>query len=311
VLAVTHTSSVTEDQIDHLGHMNVRFYGLNAFAGTSSVLAGLAGWPTGPHLVHDAYTRHRREQLLGTPLVVRSALLGADADAVRIHHELAPAEGEGLAATFVHCVSPIDENGKRLAVPAAAIDAANGAAVEAPPYAAPRTIELDHDLLTTAPSLALVQERGLEMRLPRTITAEECDEHGRLRSDSTMMLMWGGEPARPAESWGPDLYEGPNGELMGWALVETRIELDHLPSAGTRIQSFGATIGLHERVTHRLHWCFDLDSESVLSVFEAIDVAFDTRARRSMVIPETFRRHHERMLHRDLAPQRAASVSET
>ncbi|MFT6393412.1 MAG: hypothetical protein ACJA14_002942, partial [Ilumatobacter sp.] len=29
-LAVTHTSTVTADQIDHLGHMNVRYYGVNA-----------------------------------------------------------------------------------------------------------------------------------------------------------------------------------------------------------------------------------------------------------------------------------------
>jgi hypothetical protein len=98
---------------------------------------------------------------------------------------------------------------------------------------------------------------------------------------------------------------------MGWALVETRIELDHVPQVGARIQSFSATVGLHERVTHRLHWCFDLDSGSVLSVFEAVDVAFDTRARRSMVIPEPFRRHHESMLHPDLAPHATASLSET
>ena len=35
-LTVTRRSSVTEDQIDHLGHMNVRFYGVNAQAGTTS-----------------------------------------------------------------------------------------------------------------------------------------------------------------------------------------------------------------------------------------------------------------------------------
>lgn len=309
VFGVTHTSAVTEEQIDHLGHMNVRYYGINAQAGTEAVLADLPGWPSGPHLVHDAYTRHHREQLLGTALVVRSALLGADAEGVRIHHELAPVDGEGLAATFVHRVSPIDANGTRLAIPQAALDAAGRAAVPAPAHAAPRTIELDHDLLATTPPLEVVRERGLAMRKARTITAEECDEAGGYRSDSLMMLLWGGERAEGAEAWGPDLYEGPDGELMGWALMETRVQLARLPTEGTRIQSFGATIALHERATHRLNWCYDLDSGTALCIFEAVDVAFDTRARRSMVIPETFRRHHEALLHPDLAPHPAASLT--
>ncbi len=40
-LTTTHTSTVTEDQIDHLGHMNVRFYAVNARAGTDALLADL------------------------------------------------------------------------------------------------------------------------------------------------------------------------------------------------------------------------------------------------------------------------------
>lgn len=310
VFAVTHTSSVTEEQIDFLGHMNVRFYGLNALAGTASVLADLAGWPERPLLVHDAYTRHHREQLLGTRLVVRSALLGADTGGVRLHHELAPADAEGLAATFVHRVSPVDDRGERLAVPDKAVDAVRDVAVSPPPYAAPRTIDLGNDPLATAPSLEVARERGLEVRKPRSITAEECDERGRYRSDSTMMLLWGGEPADGTQGWGPDLYEGPNGELMGWALMETRVQLDRLPAVGARVQSFGATIALHERATHRLHWCYDLESETVLCAFEAVDVAFDTRARRSMIIPEPFRRRHEALLHPDLAPRTALPVGE-
>ena len=98
MLAVTHTSSVTDDQIDHLGHMNVRYYGVNAHAATDAVLDALDGWPTGPHVVYDGYTRHHREQLAGTPLLVRSGILGASADGIRIHHELVPANAEALAA---------------------------------------------------------------------------------------------------------------------------------------------------------------------------------------------------------------------
>ena len=307
MLEVTHTSSVTDEQIDHLGHMNVRFYGVNAHAATKAVLAALEGWPSGPHLVHDAYTRHHREQLLGTPLLVRSAVLAADAREVRIHHELVPANAEALAATFVHRVSPIDEHGARLAVPDTAVDAARAVAIEPLPYATPRTIAFELDALATAPPLEVLRQRRLDVRKARTITAEECDDRGGYRPDATMMLLWGGEPPDHSEGWGPDLHEGPEGELMGWALMETRVQLARLPFVGTRIQSFGATIEILERATHRMHWCYDLDRGEVLSAFEAVDVAFDTRARRTMVIPDSIRRRQESVLHTDLAPRRGAS----
>jgi acyl-CoA thioesterase FadM len=304
MLRTTHTSSVTEDQIDHLGHMNVRFYGVNAHAATNAVLAEIDGWPRGPHLVRDTYTRHHREQLLGTPLLVRSGLLSADADGLRIHHELVPANAEALAATFVHRVSPIDEGGLRLPVPDAVVAAARAEAIEPLPYAVPRTIDLDLDPLASAPSLAVLRERGLDVRKERTITDEECDERGRYRPEATMMLLWAGELPDHVEGWGPDLHEGPDGERMGWALMETRVQLDRLPHLGTRIQSFGATIALHERATHRVHWCYDLDGGELLCAFEAVDVAFDTVARRTMVIPDSIRRRQESVLHADLAPRR-------
>jgi acyl-CoA thioesterase FadM len=115
-LRTTHESAVTDDQIDHLGHMNVRFYAVNAQAGTRAMLAGLPGWGPRPHLVHDVYTRHHREQLLGTALVVRSGVLGAGPDGLRLHHELAVRDSGDLAATFVHRISPLDESGERAAV---------------------------------------------------------------------------------------------------------------------------------------------------------------------------------------------------
>src|SRR5262245_51967073 len=110
-LQTTHESTVTEEQIDHLGHMNVRFYAVNAKASTDALLADLPGWGGRPHVVHDLYTRHLREQLLGTSLVVRSAVIGAGADGLRLYHELAAADTGVLAATFVYRVSPIDEGG--------------------------------------------------------------------------------------------------------------------------------------------------------------------------------------------------------
>jgi acyl-CoA thioesterase FadM len=300
-LQITHESEVTPEQIDHLGHMNVRYYAENARAGTQAMLAGLAGWGRHPHVVHDIYTRHHREQLLGTALVVRSAVLGADADGLRLHHELAGRDTGVLAATFVHRVSPLDEGGQRAPLSARLVAAAEGLAVPSPPYAATRTISLDADLVASAPSLDEARNRGLAMRRERRVTAEECDGGGRYRPDLAPMLIWGGEPV--GRDAGPWLQEMPDGRLMGWASMETRLQSRRLPRRGELVQSFGATVAVHDKVTHRLHWCFALDDGELLAGFEVVNMAFDIRGRRPMSIPDADRRRELAALQTDLAPR--------
>lgn len=305
-LMTTHESEVTEEQIDHLGHMNVRYYAVNARAGTRAVLADLPGWGQRPFLVHDVYTRHHREQMLGTALVVRSAVLGADAGGLRLHHELSARDSGVLAATFVHRISPLDEGGEPAPLSPRLVDVARDLAIaEPPPYAAPRTILLDADLPASAPSLDEVRARGLEMRRERPVSAEECDATGRCTADMTPMLVWGGEPV--GRDAGPWLEELPGGELMGWASMETRLQTARLPRRGDRIQSFGATVALHDKVNHRVHWCFDVERGDLLVAFEIVNMAFDIRARRPMSIPDRHRRRELASLQADLAPRPSPS----
>ena len=71
-LEVSHHSTVTPDQIDDLGHMNVRYYGIKASAGTKTLCErlGIARPP-----MRSSYTRHHHEQMEGADLVVRSAVI--------------------------------------------------------------------------------------------------------------------------------------------------------------------------------------------------------------------------------------------
>lgn len=301
-LLTTHASEVTEDQIDHLGHMNVRHYAENASAGTRAVLDGLPGWGRRPFVVYDVYTRHHREQLLGTALIVRSAVLGADPEGLRLHHELAARDTGVLAATFVHRISPLDEGGARAPLSDRLVAAAQDLALPTPPpYAATRTISLDADLVASAPSLDEVRARELAMRRERLVTAEECDAAGRYTPEMAPMLVWGGEPVR--RDAGPWLEEMPGGELMGWASMETRIQTLRLPLVGERVQSFAATVALHDKVTHRVHWCFGLDRGELLVGFEIVNMAFDTRSRRPMSIPDAHAQRERATLQLDLAPR--------
>src|SRR5262249_39810262 len=103
VVDVLHTTEVTPDQIDHLGHMNVRYYATNARAGAERLLAtlGLVRARERTVVQRDTSVRHHREQLVGSRLAVRGGVLDASPDRIRLYEELANIETGDIAATFV------------------------------------------------------------------------------------------------------------------------------------------------------------------------------------------------------------------
>ncbi len=294
-LAVTHRSTVTEEQIDHLGHMNVRFYGVNAAAGTRAVLAEL-GVPSGRGRVIDLYTRHLREQLLGADLVVRSGVVDVLADGLRLYHELVNDATGDLAATFVHRVL-IDPAGLGPAVAAAA----TARVVAIPAHGAPRSVSLATDPVASAPGVARLRELDLAVRKERAVTAEECDAAGDYQPTMAAMLVWGGEPVDGR--FPPLLHDGPNGERMGWASMETRMVVNRLPRLGERIQSFSAVTVLAEKVMQNIMWAYAVATDELLTTFEVVNLAFDVNHRRPMPIPDRIRGYETRILHPELAPR--------
>ncbi len=267
-LSIAHTSVVTEDQIDHLGHMNVHYYGVNARAATHSVLADL-GLADQDHVeIFDMYTRHFREQLLGTELEVRSGVLGVDASSVRIYHELANSDTGELAATFVYRV--------RVDTPFDHVDV-----IDLPSHGAPRSIDLDTG--PSMPSLEKVQSLQLAMRAPRTLTTTETGGGDTLSPVFVPMLIWGGKTIDGSEQ--SLTMTGPEGERMGWATMETRVGIGTLPKVGTRVQAFGATTALADKTMQMAMWSFDLDSGKLLVSFEVVSVLFNIGERRAMSIP--------------------------
>ncbi|MFK7919204.1 MAG: hypothetical protein AB8G14_14105 [Ilumatobacter sp.] len=283
-LTVTHTSTVTEDQIDHLGHMNVRYYAVNARAATRSLL--------GSGQIFDMYTRHHREQLLGSELEVRTGILGVDADSTQLYHELVNVSTGYAAATFVYRVrsnTPIDQ-----------VDT-----VTMPEHGRPRSIDLES--VMTTPALSELQELGLAMRAPRDVNTDDTGGGDTVASSLVPMLFWGGEPADGSEF--KLVHTGPNGENMGWATMETRVVLNRLPVLGTRIQSFSAVTAVADKTSQQTLWVYDLDgndgSGELLASFEVVSVLFDIGARRAMSIPDEMRARDFSELHPELGSQRA------
>ena len=287
-LTVSHTSSVTPDQIDHLGHMNVRFYHLNARAGTREMLRrlGIADPAAAP--VVDIYTRHHHEQMEGNNLEVRSGVVGLADGHIRLFHELRNADDNDLAATFIHKVrysGAVNETGP---------------VVDVPDYGATRSIDLTTDPVASAPRLETIRELGLAIRKDRVVTSEECEDGDRVTPHMVTSLIWGGEPASGGEM--QFHHEGPNGEKMGWATMETRVGVQQYPAKGTHIQSFSAVIGIANKTTQHIMWCFDLDTEELIVSFEVVNLAFDIGARRAMPIPDDMRAQEQARYHPELAP---------
>lgn len=300
-LAITHHSTVTEDQIDHLGHMNVRFYGVNARAGTTAVVAEVTGDEDLTFRPIDVYTRHHREQLLGASLVVRSGVLDVDGAELRLYHELANADTGALAATFVHRLRS-EHAGAPRPIPDAVVARALSRTVEIPPHGNTRSFDLASDPVASAPSLAELRDRDLAVRKVRAVTPEECDANGEYVWTNAPALTWGGEPI--GRELPAMLHEGPNGERIGWASMETRMVLRRLPRVGDRIQSFSAVVELRDKTSYRIQWAYDVEREDLLVTFEVVNLAFDTNARAPMSIPPDVRAVEELSLHADLAPRR-------
>jgi len=277
-LLITHTSSVTPEQIDELGHMNVRWYGANAGAATEALCERLglpALTPT------STYTRHHHEQLEGNQLEVRSAVL-AGRRQLQFFHELRNRETDDLAATFVHELDHVPSETPNIALP---------------DYGQPRTIDLAVDRLASTPDLAELQRRELAIRYERVVTTEDSMGAEVVPTWLTNNLIWGGERPGGEQSWIRDTADG---DRVAFASMETRIQLNRHASVGTRIQSFGVAISVGEKVLHGLNWVFDLATSEVLAVAETVDLAFSIPNRRSRVMPPEVREREEARLQPDL-----------
>lgn len=278
-LTVSHTSTVTPDQIDELGHMNVRWYGANAVAATLAMCERLG---IGNPSLASMYTRHHHEQLEGNELEVRSGVL-AGTSRLRFFHELRNRADDDLAATFVH---ELDH------------PAVESPGVELPDHALPRSLDLDVDRFSSAPSLQTLRDLGLAIRLEREVDTEDSLGADFVPTWLTNNLFWGGERPDGVESWIRDTADG---DRVAYATMETRVRVGEPVALGTRIQSFGAVIAIGAKVVHELNWVYAVDDERLLAVAETIDIAFSIPKRRAREIPPEMREREEARLRPELA----------
>ncbi len=288
-----HEATVGPDEIDHLGHMNVRFYAEKALY-ASRVLAERIGLPAagGPGAgavfeLRESFTRHYREQMKGAHLVVRGGVLDVRSDGVRFYHELLNPAREERAATFVHEMGLCDSVSRApRPLPESVAIEASRCLVDWPEHGRPRTIDLDREPRQLG--LEEARKRGIAMREVRVLGADECTEDGFFPAVRYAELVWGGTPVPARDEWTP-LQKLPDGTPFGWAILENRGILRRLPRAGDCVQSFGVEVSVGRKTSYRHSWVFDVDRGDVLCMNSTVDIAFDIERRRSIEIPETSR----------------------
>lgn len=299
------TSEVKPEEIDGLGHMNVRFYMERAQRANRLLLAELGvgadeGEAPGVRVTQsDTYVRYHREQFKGQVLSVNGGVLAADEASLRAFYEVTnPSRGE-VAATFI-IVSTLSDraSGAAAPLPPEARRSAEPLRIELPDYGKPRTIDLKPPRLdlTYAAVAARIPEDGdpMSRRSEWTVAPEACDEHGNLADTGALMFGgWRQPSAEEMRQHGPMTFVGDDGHRLGWASLETRMVRAGAARSGDRLASIGAEVGLHAKVRHSRRWLFNVTSGQLVSLNDNVSIALDLDARKAIDIPPSLRRQIE------------------
>lgn len=304
-MELLHTSVVEADEIDALGHLNVRYYATRAKA-ANTVLLGRLGLGAaaverlGGRLVGtDTYTRYHREQFRGATLAVRGGVLATHDGAVQAYFEVDnDAKGE-VAATFILTTTLIQpETRAAFPLPGETLAAAADLTTGIPDHGRPRSLSLDLPRLdVTWDDLASRLEENpadpMGTRSERVIEAADCDIYGYL--NDTEEFMFGHvrpmplEPGKREQRWGPMTFRTAEGHHVGWASLETRQLRLAQPRAGDLLRSIGAELGVHEKIRHSRRWIFNITRGEVVAMNDNIALALDLDARRPIAIPPKLR----------------------
>ena len=301
-------SRVGPEEIDSLGHLNVRFYLARVDRASRRLLDAL-GLPEAEldrrHATLrriDTYSRFRREQFEGAELTVYGGTLGCVGEQVRCYFEIRnPARNE-LAAHFVTGTVLGDRTSRQpLALPASVRQVNEQFGVQIPDHAMPRSLSLDPPR-TDVPFEELMAEIdesaefGMTGRREGVIEAEDCGPDGVLRDDVELMFVMFRRQVdtTDAKAFGPPVLHTDEGHRFGWAMLETRnVELGR-PRAGDAIVWLGADVAIAEKSRQSRRWAFVKSTGELLSIHDSVGVAMDLDARRAITIPRSIRSTMER-----------------
>ncbi len=293
-LQALHDSVVLEEEIDSLGHMNVRFYVQRADSANRALLKASGIMPADGQRFRriDTFNRFHREQFAGAKLQTLAGFIareGASDTSVDTYVEIRNTDNGDLAASFVFSTGIIDINSQQLvSLP----DLSGITPIEPPDYGKPRSLSLKEpskvDLATLESVVPDEPTPGMMSgRRENTVHQDDCDEKGRLREDVDLMfVIHRPDPENEEEqAMGPPLLRDEQGRRYSFAMMETRSVVWQRPNAGDRIVSIGADIAYGDKWRQSRRWMFVKDSGVLLGVSDSVGVCIDLDARKAISLP--------------------------
>jgi len=296
-------SLVGPEEVDSLGHLNVRFYLARIDRASKTLLDALglseAELDRRQAVLRrvDTYSRFRREQFQGAELAVHGGLIGCIGDQLRCYFEIRNPTRNELAAHFITGAVLGDRTSRQaLELPVSVRQVNEQYGVHIPEYAMPRSLSLDTPR-TDVPFDMLLEkigessEFGMTGRREGVIEAEDCGPDGMLRDDVELMFVMFRRQLQSgdAKAFGPPVLYIDEGHRFGWAMLETR-NLDFgRPRVGDAIVWLGADVAIAEKSRQSRRWAFVKSTGELLSIHDSVGVAMDLDARRAIAIPGSIR----------------------
>jgi acyl-CoA thioester hydrolase len=276
-------------ECDEMGHMNVRFYVARAMEGLAGFarLLGMADAFT-PHaasslIVREHHLRFLREALAGAPLHMVGGVVEIDETSATILQVLLHTRtGEPAATMLTKLIHAAPEPARAFPWPERARRAAAALRVEAPPYAAPRSIS--GDVLTPLASMAQADAFGLGCAGRGTIQPQNCDVFGRMRAEEFIGRVSDGVPGLLGRVRKAVTEAAPQkAARVGGAVLEYRLLYLDWPRAGDHLELRSGISGVEEKTQRMVHWLLDPTTGKAWGSAEAVAVNLDLDARK--IIP--------------------------
>ena len=302
-LKVLHESTVQPEEIDALGHMNVRYYMTRVDQANRSMLAemGIQEEPGKAIRRLDTYTRFHREQFAGATLHTLGGLIGvAESDESREvngYFEIRNPDNNQVAASFILRSCLIDVSSQQLlditdiSANSAINDNTREYSLLVPEHGMPRSLSLNDPVRISLEELEAVVGDDptpgmMSGRRKNVVHADDCDTDGRLREEMDLMFVL----HRPTignenELGGPPVMRDSKGRRYSWAMIETRSVVWHRPMEGEIVLSIGADIANGEKWRQSRRWMFAEETGLLLGISDSVGLCIDLDARRSIPMP--------------------------
>jgi len=280
----TYRGNVNTWECDEMGHMNVRFYVAKAEEAIIILLAEMGYSPAEltrqnlRALTMDYHIRFLAELHPGAGVYATAGVLEARGDYLRLFVDLRHGLSHVPAATFNVIVQLQDDTDKFMSWPPALIAASANFMVELPPFAAPRSLDLEPGRASAT------RDESEQLKLHQInlsiVHRDQCDLTGEMKAEWFMGRVSDGI-GNLIRTFNPT--RGAKGSTTGGAALEYRIIIRKRPRPGDILAVRSGLASIGDKTITMCHWMIDMETGEAVATMAAAAASFDITQRK--IIP--------------------------